>query len=138
MDEGQLFEEHRKWAARASPDAGRPDHANPPEPERRLKIGYVSGDFRTHSCAYFLAPLFANHDRSAVECFAYSSVERAAETTARLRGLIVHWRHIDGPSDVEAADMVSAAVIGFLVVLAGYLRGRRLCVLPLPLLPVSR
>jgi predicted O-linked N-acetylglucosamine transferase (SPINDLY family) len=126
VDEAQLFEEHRKWAARASPDAGHPDHANPPEPERRLKIGYVSGDFRTHSCAFFLAPLFANHDRSAVECFAYSSVERADETTARLRGLIDHWQPIDGASDGEAADMVAADGIDILVDLAGYSRGGRL------------
>ncbi|MEE2761664.1 MAG: tetratricopeptide repeat protein [Pseudomonadota bacterium] len=122
VGEAELFEEHRKWA----PDGHvSTTHPNSPEPERRLRVGYVSPDFRTHSCAYFLEPLFANHDKGVVETFAYSGVERADETTGRLRALVDHWRSISGVGDDAAAEAVAADGIDILVDTAGHSRGGR-------------
>lgn len=121
-DEAELFAEHRKWAAAGTANAAFENRA---EPERRLRIGYVSPDFRTHSCAYFLQPLFANHDKGGFEIFAYSSNPRGDEVTDRLRGMVDHWRDLDGADDA-AAGMVAADNIDILVDLAGYSRGGRL------------
>ena len=52
-----------------------------PEPERRLKVGYVSPDFRRHSTRHFLLPLLAHHDRSRYEIVAYA--ELAKKTRSR-------------------------------------------------------
>jgi protein O-GlcNAc transferase len=121
--EAKLFEEHRKWAPAGIEDAA---FENAAEPERRLRIGYVSPDFRTHSCAYFLAPLFANHDKGGFEIFAYSSAARPDNVTARLRGMVDHWRDLQDTDDDAAAAMVAADGIDILVDLAGYSRGGRL------------
>jgi len=122
VGEAELFEEHQKWAPDSCPSA---THHNSLEPERRLRIGYVSPDFRIHSCAYFLEPLFANHKKGVVETFAYSGVERPDETTERLRALVDHWRSISGTGDGDAAEAVAADGIDILVDLAGYSRGGR-------------
>ena len=53
---------------------------------RRLKIGYVSPDFRQHSVAYFVEPLLKEHDRQAVEVFCYAEVRRPDAVTARSAG----------------------------------------------------
>lgn len=121
--EAALFEEHRKWAARGTQNA---IFENEAEPERRLRVGYVSPDFRTHSCAYFLAPLFANHDKGGFEVFAYSNNARNDDVTDTLRGTVDHWRDLHGVDDQTAAGMVAADGIDILVDLAGYSRGGRL------------
>jgi protein O-GlcNAc transferase len=70
----EIFEEHRRWderhARRYSTSVAR--QANDPDPNRRLRIGYVSPDFREHSVAYFLEGVLANHDRSQVETCCYA------------------------------------------------------------------
>ncbi len=70
----EIFAESRDWDARhAAPRAERirPLH-NPPDPERRLRVGYVSPDFCAHPVSYFVEPLLAHHDRGGVEVFCYA------------------------------------------------------------------
>ncbi|NQV55662.1 MAG: tetratricopeptide repeat protein, partial [Rhodospirillales bacterium] len=124
IDEAQLFEEHTRWAPAVSSRRKR-NYAIHPDPDRRLRIGYVSPDFRTHSCAYFLEPLFANHNDESVETFAYSGVQRPDGVTARLRTLVHNWRDIHDLDDGAAAETVIGDKIDILVDLAGYSRGGR-------------
>lgn len=100
--------------------------ANPRLPDRRLRIGYVSPDFRQHSCAWFAAPLFAAHDRRAVEVFAYAELERPDDVSAQLEGLADHWRPIFGLPDEAVARQVREDGIDVLVDLAGHTRNNRL------------
>ncbi|MAF48900.1 MAG: tetratricopeptide repeat protein [Rhodospirillales bacterium] len=138
VSEAQLFEEHRKWGLQAPAGGKRAaDFASRADPDRRLRVGYVSADFRTHSCAYFLQPLFANHDKGAVESFAYSSVRRADETTQRLEGLLDHWRPVAEIADAAVAELVAADGIDILVDLAGYSGGGRLGIFALKPAPVQ-
>src|SRR5262249_6066758 len=59
----RLLSAHRAWAECHAPVPTEPlQHANTPEPERRLKVGYVSPDFRNHAVAFFLVPVLAQHD----------------------------------------------------------------------------
>lgn len=107
------------------------------EPYRRLRIGYVSADFRTHSCAYFLEPLFENYDRTAMEIFAYANVENADERTQRFRKTADHWRDISGLDDNAAAALVRKDKIDILVELSGHTRGNRLGLFALRPAPIQ-
>ena len=126
----QVFDEHREWArkhaARCSSNVA--GHANPREPERRLRIGYVSGDFRHHSVAQFFEPVLAGHDRNAFEIFCYYNLSRVDETTERLRRSADGWREIASLGDDAVADRVRADRIDILVDLSGHTKFNRLLV----------
>ncbi|HUL90927.1 MAG TPA: tetratricopeptide repeat protein [Burkholderiales bacterium] len=124
----QVFDEHREWSRRHvagySSHLGR--HANSREPERRLRIGYVSGDFRHHSVAQFFEPVLASHDRAGFEIFCYYNLSRADQTTERLRRSAGQWREIASLGDDAVADRVRADRIDILVDLSGHTKFNRL------------
>ncbi len=70
--------------------------ANLPDPERRLRVGYVSSEFRDHADAFFLVPLLSHHDHRRFEVFCYAQVARPDALTERLRGYADVWRDIVG------------------------------------------
>jgi predicted O-linked N-acetylglucosamine transferase (SPINDLY family) len=123
----ELLAEHRAWAERHAPAglAG-PEHANKPDPERRLRVGYVSPDLRRHAVAFFLAPILVHHDPAQVEVFCYAQVAAPDERTAQLRSLAHHWRDTVGVSDEDLAAQIRADGIDVLVDLAGHMAGGRL------------
>jgi predicted O-linked N-acetylglucosamine transferase (SPINDLY family) len=96
------------------------------EPDRRLRIGYVSGDFRRHPVGYFLDRVLAGHDRRAVEVFCYSTGLRRDDLTTRLQGSADGWRSLVGLSDQAAAVLIAADAIDILVDLAGHTGDNRL------------
>lgn len=109
LDDGKvLLEEGRRWDQRHArslrPEVRR--YANDFSPDRRLRIGYVSGDFRDHCQTLFTVPLLSHHDRSAVEVLGYSSVERPDGFTDRLRSLADGWRDVTALSDAALAERV--------------------------------
>jgi len=123
----QVFAEHRKWdEANGRPAPRATSHANDREPGRRLRVGYVSPDFREHSVAYFVEPLFKGHDRRAVEVFCYAEISRPDATTARLRALADRWLATVGLSDDELAERIRADGVDILVDLAGHTAKNRL------------
>ncbi len=85
------------------------------DPKRRLRVGYLSCDFRMHPVTFFLSPLLEQHDRSQVEvfCYSYGSVEDAA--TLRLRRASDQWRDCAAMSDGQLADAIHADGIDVLV-----------------------
>ncbi|HED13857.1 MAG TPA: tetratricopeptide repeat protein [Gammaproteobacteria bacterium] len=104
------------------------NYSNTRDPERRLRVGYLSPDFREHSVAYFFAPLLENHDPASVEVFLYSDATVTDETTRRLYGLATQWRDTNGLSDSRLADQIRADRIDILVDLAGHTANNRLLV----------
>jgi predicted O-linked N-acetylglucosamine transferase (SPINDLY family) len=122
LEEGRRFERQHaaKPAERFEP------HANPPDPDRRLRIGYVSPDFRSHCVAHFIKPLLAAHDPARVEIFCYAEVEKPDAATLRLRGLAHHWRSTIGVGDRDVARQVRDDGIDILVDLAGHTAHSRL------------
>ena len=102
--------------------------ANARDPDRRLRVGYVSPDFCTHSCAYFSEPLLAAHDRAAVELFAYSTSRRQDSTTDRFKTLVSQWTPLTGLDDAAAAARIEADRIDILVDLSGHTAHSRLLV----------
>lgn len=129
VDAMALLAEHRGWAGRHASRFSRPAaHENLPDPECRLRLGYVSPDFRSHAVAYFLEPVLARHDRRQVEVFAYAEVAAPDAQTNHLRGLCDHWRSTVGQSDDEVAAAVRRDRIDVLIDLAGHTAGSRLLV----------
>jgi predicted O-linked N-acetylglucosamine transferase (SPINDLY family) len=125
IDAPMLASEHRAWAQRhADPlTAQNPAPANTRDPERRLRVGYVSPYFRHHAVNFFVEPILAAHDHAAFEVFCYSDVAVADATTQRLRGYADHWRPIVGLSDQQVAEAVRQDQIDVLVDLTGHILG---------------
>jgi protein O-GlcNAc transferase len=97
-----------------------PAHANARDPDRRLRIGYVSPDFHRHSVAYFIEPILARHDRAQVELFGYYNHTRQDEVTARLRTLVDGWVMCAGWTNEQLAARIRQDRIDILVDLAGH------------------
>ena len=95
---------------------------------KRLKIGYISPDFRQHSVVFFFLPLLQNHNRNQVEVFCYSEVKTPDYLTNKIRKLSDHWRPIMGLTDRAVAGQVRQDGIDILVDLAGHTAGNRLLV----------
>jgi predicted O-linked N-acetylglucosamine transferase (SPINDLY family) len=90
-----ILEECRRWGRRfAAPLESHDDHPNDLTADRRLRIGYVSADFRDHCQSLFTVPLLSHHDHAAFEVFCYSSVKRPDALTARLAALADVWREV--------------------------------------------
>lgn len=123
-----LLEEHRHWGerfARPLRPSHRP-HSQSPDPSRRLRIGYVSADFRQHPVGRNVHPLFAQHDHDAVEIYAYADVAEPDELSARLRQHVDHWREIGSMEDAELAAAIQRDKIDVLVDLSLHTPGNRL------------
>jgi predicted O-linked N-acetylglucosamine transferase (SPINDLY family) len=93
---------------------------------RRLRIGYLSPDFRRHSVAYFIEPVFAHHRRSEVEIHAYYNYNYPDDWTERLRGLSDAWMECSQLTDEELSERIRTDGIDILVDLAGHTEGNRL------------
>jgi protein O-GlcNAc transferase len=133
-----IAEEHREWdrlyARPLAPPAPIPSD---PDPARRLRIGYVSADFRTHSVSYFLEPLLAHRDRAESEIVLYSDVAVPDATTERLASLADRLVPILGRSDESVAALVRDDGIDILVDLAGHSGANRLMLFALKPAPVQ-
>lgn len=126
---------HRQWGnafPRTTPGTPHPMRAG-----RRLRIGYVSPDFRTHSVAYFIEPVLLAHDPARFEVFCYAEVLTPDTTTQRLRETVPHWRDTCGLSDETVAGEIRQDKIDILVDLAGHTQRNRLGVFALHPAPVQ-
>jgi protein O-GlcNAc transferase len=95
-------------------------------PDKRLRIGYVSADLRSHSVAFFLESILAARNQREFEVLCYSNSVAADTTTARLRALVDGWRDIAGLDDEQAAALIRSDAIDILVDLAGHTKANRL------------
>lgn len=101
-------------------------HANPRDPNRRLRIGYVSPDFNDHVIARNLVPLFRHRDRSRFEVVCYSNVNVIDEMTSRFQRMADSWRDIRHVSDEQVANQMRADGIDILVDLTLHMARNRL------------
>ena len=111
--------------------------SNNRESQRRLRVGYVSPDFRICSVRHFLEPLLANHDKSAVEVFAYAQLAVEDQMTAAYKGYVDHWVPTIAMSDADLAERIRADQIDILVDAAGHCANHRLGVFARKPAPVS-
>ena len=139
IDPEAAFAAHRGYAERFERprmNEWRP-HANSPDPERRLRIGYVSSDLRAHSVASFIEPILAHHDKSAFEIYAYYNNAIRDATTERLMSCVDHWLVCKAMTDGQLAERIRSDGIDVLVDLSGHSSGNRLPVFALRPAPVQ-
>lgn len=99
-----------------------------PDPDRVLRVGFVSPDLRTHSVAFFIEPILEFSDRSRAQLVCYSTTTRPDATSERLKSKSDTWRDVSGSTSQEIADLVRKDRIDILVDLAGLTGGDRLMV----------
>ncbi len=125
-----VFAEHRQFDAQfAQPLRGFIEpHENVAEPQRRLRIGYVSADFRDHPVAQFVEPVLATHSASDCDVFCYANQRVNDAVTDRLRRQVPQWRNVASLTDVEFVAQILRDRIDILVDLSGHTAGNRLLV----------
>ena len=125
-----IFERHRAFGARLEKAHSRrfAPFQNSREPDRRLRIGYVSGDFRSHPVALFMIPLLERHDRSAYQIYCYSAGTSADELTRQVQTRADIWREVAAISHTQLADTINSDGIDVLVDLSGHSGESRLVV----------
>ncbi|MDD5249700.1 MAG: tetratricopeptide repeat protein [Rhodocyclaceae bacterium] len=125
-----IYEEHLRFGERFETPRRNawPRHDNDRAPGRRLKIGFVSGDFRAHPVGYFMENVLAHLDPRALDVSLYPTSPEADELTRRLRDGGVCWRPLHGLSDDDAARRIGADGIDILVDLSGHTADNRLLV----------
>jgi predicted O-linked N-acetylglucosamine transferase (SPINDLY family) len=130
----QQLEVARRWARATLPPAA-PRRALPAR-RARLRLGYLSGNFREHPTGRLMSGLFEQHDRERFELFGYSYSPQGGATGERVRAGFDHWRDLTRASDAEAARLIHDDGIDILIDRHGYTMGGRLGILasrPAPL-----
>lgn len=96
---------------------------------RRLRIGYVSSDFREHAVGFGMSEVVELHDRTRFEIFGYyCGIERDDSTKQRIKSHLDHWRDIRGLGDDDSAALIRQDEIDILIDLNGYTRDARTAV----------
>jgi len=109
----------------------------PPLAGRRLRVGYVSGDFCRHAVSDFIGQLFARHDKSRIELFAYTTNRMRDAVTERLQNRVDHWIPVAGNSDAAIRDRIEADGIDVLIDLSGHTLHNRMGVFARRAAPVQ-
>ncbi len=138
LDAQQVYDAHRKIGAVLEARTARPPAPFARTGDRsRIRVGYVSPDFRQHAVALFMQPVLEMHDRSAFEIYCYYNHHSEDAVTRQLMALADHWRNIADLDDAAAAELIRADGIDILVDLAGYTAHSRLLLFPRRCAPVQ-
>lgn len=105
--------------------------------KHRLRIAYVSPDFRNHSVAFFFKPLLSEHNREKFEIYCYSNTDRHDAVTEQIKSETDHWLSIVDMPDKEVVKQIQKDKIDILVDLAGHTAGNRLPVFTYKAAPVQ-
>ena len=115
-----IFNAHKNFGARYDrPMAPRPS-PTATDSTRKIRVGYVSADFRQHSVAHFIEPILAAHDQSKFELFCYYNYSIVDERTNHMKSLVPNWRLIFKRPDADVAELIRRDGIDILVDLAGH------------------
>lgn len=123
----EIFEQHRRTGVEMEKGILRFKHHGG-DPEKKLRIGYVSVDFKRHSVAYFLAPVFECRDYENFEIYCYSGVVHPDAVTARFKAMSDGWTAIWAMNEDDVAELIMKDKIDILVDLSGRTAGQRLSV----------
>lgn len=106
-------------------------------PRKKLKIGYVTADFRLHSVAFFMRPMLQNHNSDNVCVYVYNSSRVKDNVTIEFQSLAHHWCDVFDMSDSEMLAKIRSDGIDILIDLSGFTNGNRLEVFALRAAPVQ-
>ena len=133
-----IFEESKKWAQIQAPiNLAYTNHDNSLDPHRKLRIGYISPDFRNHSVTFYFESLLDGHDRNKFEIYGYGNIEKPDGVTERLSDKFDFYRDINKVGDKEVVEFIMADSIDILVDLAGHTGRNRLHILAYKPAPIQ-
>lgn len=122
-----IFKESLCWGeCHANKKISRRPHLNTPDSHKKLRVGYVSGDFKLHPVSYHLKPVIAHHDRNSFEIYLYSTFKKSDVMTESLKEYADHWRMVTSLSDECLEEMIRVDGIDILVDLSGHTAFNRL------------
>jgi predicted O-linked N-acetylglucosamine transferase (SPINDLY family) len=140
LSKEDLFREHRAFGDEAEAAAGAPhpgDFPNRRDPERRLRLAFLSQDLRAHSVAYFIEPLLRHLDRERFEVVLYHDHFRVDATSERLGKMASVWRNFAGRTNESVEREIRADAPDLIVDLAGHSGLNRLPLFARRLAPVQ-
>ena len=111
--------------------------AQPKNPHKKLKIGYVSPDFKKHAIQNFLLPILTHHDHQKFEIYAFAELKKEDSLSLKYKSYADHWIRTDRMNDDMLVQKIRELEIDILVDLAGHTRGNRLSVFAQKPAPVS-
>lgn len=132
----RLFAEHVAYGKAAGPEV-RSTWPNLPLESRRLRVGFLSGDFREHSVAYFIEPLLQHLDPAGFEIVLYHDHPVVDAVSSRLRKYAALWRHVAGRTDPMVESVILADAPDVMVDLGGHTGVSRLRVFARRVAPVQ-
>lgn len=138
-----LLAEHRREVSESSPPSVAPKDLGSSwidvarDEDRPLRIGFVSGDLRSHPIASFLVPLLRGLGGTGLRATAYSNTQHADQVTELIRSMTADWREVRGESAERVAERVLRDRIDVLVDLSGHTSDHRLDVFRLHPAPVQ-
>ncbi len=135
-DAGWVAAEHRRFERIVAGDP-RALPSRSFNPERKLRVGYLSPDFRIHSVAFFIAPIVEAHDRERVEVTCYATGNASDAMTDRIRSATDKWRTVYRMTDDELAGLIAEDGIDILVELSGHTADNRLAMLARRVAPIQ-
>jgi predicted O-linked N-acetylglucosamine transferase (SPINDLY family) len=124
----KILLEHRKFAGSFSKSAHPAGYSNNLKSSRKLRIGYISPDFRNHSVAFFISPVIKAHDRKQFEIFCYADVFTGDEVTKSIQNSTDHWVVTIGMPDETVIELIREHEIDILIDLAGHAVNNRMSV----------
>jgi protein O-GlcNAc transferase len=129
-DAQAIYQEASAWSQQHAAPLRRSirPHDNDRDPERPLRIGYVSADFRIHPVGFNFLPLALSHDQERYSIVCYSGARPPDAMTRRLRSLAREWRDTDQLSDAQLAELIRQDKIDILVDLGLHMGNSRLLV----------
>jgi len=139
IDSQALAMEQRKWNQTYAAPLSKliANHSNERNPDRKLRIGYISGDFRDHIAGKMILPLLLHRNREQFEVLCYYNGVQSDEMTAKFRAQSDGFRSIVGMDDDSAARQIRSDSIDILVDCSGHMGGNRLLVVARKPAPVQ-
>jgi predicted O-linked N-acetylglucosamine transferase (SPINDLY family) len=115
----KIFNEHKRWGMQISQKiSSQSFHANMPDINRPIRVGYLSPDFRMHPVSFFIEPLLKYHQNIDVYC--YADIQKPDQVTQRLSKYKNTWKNISGYCNAAVMDQIRKDGIDILVDLAGH------------------
>jgi protein O-GlcNAc transferase len=136
----EAFKLHQEFGRHMAqrPGPGRyADYSNSPDPDRRLRVGFVSGDLRRHSVSYFIEGPLRHLDPTRIEAWAYFSYPWEDYRAEELKPLFHKWHTIHGMDDAKLAELIRHDRIDILIDLSGHTSNNRLPVFAVKPAPVQ-
>lgn len=138
FDQNVVYKEHIKWEDDLIKLEFSENITNKESnTKNKIRIGYISEDFRIHSVGYFIEPIIENHNKDNFEIYCYSDVACPDETTNRIKSFSSKWRSIYNKNDAAVYEIIKNDNIDILVDLAGHSGNNRLSLFAMKPAPVQ-